>query len=146
MTSIQKITTVAASGMKQLVSNAKYGCGVGQIVSIMEGSSKLGTAKNIVQGVVSTSVKPIAETIAKDVIGIKNMPIDLNNAYKLGKESAKALNSGKAASVWNILKSVYKSGIKPHIAGLLGSVGLALPIPLSQPILYTLGKLLQFIG
>ncbi len=133
------------SGAKTFAHNVNKGYKVGKVVSVMNNSRGIKKIGTIGKGVYTEAVKPITNTIKKDVVGIKNMPTDIKRAYKHGIKTAQTLNKGIIRKTATVTKSVYSDGVKPHIAGVFGGVGTFVPIPLAQPVLYCAGKTLQLL-
>lgn len=132
--------------LKRFGHNVSYGKKCGDIYNILDGTkSPAKRVVNITKAIFETAGKPISNTVIQDVTSARFVVRDTRAAYQTAINTAKTNNLSTAQKAAAVSSKVYKDGIKPHLPGTLGLAGTFVPLPVTQPIGYIVGKILQIL-
>ena len=82
-----------------------------------------------------------SKTMAKDILKVMRLPVDVGKGYKQGARLSRIQNKN---SIFTGLKNrsvgVLRKGIAPHMGGIFGIVSYPIPVPLVSTAFYYIGK------
>ena len=88
-------------------------------------------------------IKMCSSDAIKSITQVRYLPKDIANAEKIGLRYSKINSHSSITTVLVTSTSVLKKGIKPHLPGLLASMGTLTPAPFASVAGFGAGKLLQ---